>query len=204
MNISFDVKNVQLPNKPDDTIKKEINFFKLHVEKDYRYISDFEIYPDDNCIMCYTEDNEIELTYKDNTISDIECYNQEKITQDLYNLIDERKTISENLIMFNDYFDIYVGLVSGKEDVYKNVFNFPSMNREEKFFHVAMLERLLDKQKVLYTRLSLSDDPEAKKMKQNILDSAQLMGLSSDVDMNVIFNNMTKMLGIMRNQIDKN
>jgi hypothetical protein len=114
MNISFDVKNVQLPNKPDDTIKKEINFFKLHVEKDYRYISDFEIYLDDNCIMCYTEDNEIELTYKDNTISDIECYNQEKITQDLYNLIDERKTISENLIMFNDYF--YENDETNKED----------------------------------------------------------------------------------------
>ena len=31
-----------------------------------------------------------------------------------------------------------------------------------------------------------------------------MMGLSSDVDMNVIFNNMTKMLGVMRNQIDKN
>ena len=104
MNISFDVKNVHSPNKPDDIIKKEINYFKLHVEKDYRYISDFEIYPDDNSIMCYTEDNEIELTYKDNTITDIECYNQQKITQDLYNLIDEKKTISENLIMFNDYF----------------------------------------------------------------------------------------------------
>ena len=61
MNISFDVKNVQSSNKPDDTIKKEINYFKLHVEKDSRYISDFEIFPDDNCIMCYTEDNEIEL-----------------------------------------------------------------------------------------------------------------------------------------------
>ena len=55
-----------------------------------------------------------------------------------------------------------------QEDVYKNVFNFPSMNREEKFFHVAMLERLLDKQKVLYARLSLSDDPEAKEVKRRI------------------------------------
>jgi len=104
MNISFDVKNVHSPIKIDDVIKKEINYFKLHVEKDYRYISDFELYPDDNCIMCYTEEHEIELTYNSNTIIDIECYNQVKITTDLYNLIDERKTISENLIMFNDYF----------------------------------------------------------------------------------------------------
>ena len=53
-----------------------------------------------------------------------------------------------------------------QEDVYRNVFSFPSMNNEEKSFHISMLEKLLDKQKVLYARLSLSDDPEAKQMKE--------------------------------------
>ena len=90
-----------------------------------------------------------------------------------------------------------------QEDVYHNVFKFPTMNKEEKLFHVGLLEKLIEKQKILYTRLSLSDDPEAKMMKQNIIDSAQMMGLSSDVDMNVIFSNMTKMLDVMRKQIDK-
>ena len=89
-----------------------------------------------------------------------------------------------------------------QEDVYKNVFNFPSMNREEKLFHVAMLERLLDKQKVLYARLSLSDDPEAKEVKRRIVESANMMGMPPDVDMNVIFGNMSKMLDIMKQQID--
>ena len=55
-----------------------------------------------------------------------------------------------------------------QEDVYRNVFKFPSMNNEEKLFHVSMLERLVDKQKILYTRLSLSDDPEAKQMKEKL------------------------------------
>ena len=36
-----------------------------------------------------------------------------------------------------------------------------------------MLEKLLDKQKILYARLSLSDDPEAKVMKERIVDSAR-------------------------------
>lgn len=90
-----------------------------------------------------------------------------------------------------------------QEDVYRNVFKFPSMNREEKLFHVQMLERLLDKQKVLYTRLSLSDDPEAKKMKDKILESAVMMGLPKGTDMSVIFNNMSEMLNVMKNQIDK-
>ena len=90
-----------------------------------------------------------------------------------------------------------------QEDVYRNVFNFPTMNREEKLFHVGLLEKLIEKQKILYARLSLSDDPEAKLMKKNIVDSAQMMGLSSEVDMNVVFSNMSKMLDVMRSQIDK-
>jgi len=90
-----------------------------------------------------------------------------------------------------------------QEDVYRNVFKFPSMNKEEKKFHVAMLERLLEKQKVLYARLSLSDDPEAKQMKERIVDSAQMMGLPPNVDMQTIFTNMSKMLEVMKEKIDE-
>ena len=90
-----------------------------------------------------------------------------------------------------------------QEDIYKNVFKFPTMTREGKLEHVQILEKLLDKQKVLYTRLSLSDDPEAIQMKERIAESASMMGLPSNVDMNVIFNNMSAMLDVMKQQIDK-
>ena len=90
-----------------------------------------------------------------------------------------------------------------QEEVYSNVFKFPAMTKEEKLEHVELLERLIDKQKVLYTRLSLSDDPEAQDMKKKILRSASLMGLPSGVDMSIILNNMSKMLEAMKQQIDK-
>jgi uncharacterized protein HemX len=77
------------------------------------------------------------------------------------------------------------------------------MSKEEKLKHVNILERLLEKQKVLYTRLSLSDDPEAIQMKERITESASMMGLPPNVDMNVIFNNMSQMLDVMKQQIDK-
>tara|TARA_B100000902_G_scaffold264705_1_gene250816 strand:- start:34 stop:369 length:336 start_codon:yes stop_codon:yes gene_type:complete len=89
-----------------------------------------------------------------------------------------------------------------QENVYLNVFTFAAMNKEKKLEHVKMLEKLLDKQKILYARLSLSDDPEAKEMKNRILESANAMGLPPDVDMSVIFGNMSKMIDIMKNQID--
>ena len=91
-----------------------------------------------------------------------------------------------------------------QEDVYTNVFKFSSMNKEEKLFHVGLLEKLIEKQKILYTRLSLSDDPDAKMMKDNIVDSAKMMGLPDGTDMNVVFSNMTKMLDVMRKSIDSN
>jgi hypothetical protein len=90
-----------------------------------------------------------------------------------------------------------------QEEVYRNVFTFPTMTKEDKLKHVELLERLLDKQKVLFTRLSLSDDPEAIEMKERVLQSASMMGLPPNVDMNVILNNMSQMLEVMKKQIDK-
>jgi len=90
-----------------------------------------------------------------------------------------------------------------QEEIYSNVFKFPTMSREDKLEHINILERLLDKQKVLYTRLSLSDDPEAKEMKKRISESAVVMGLPENVDMNVFFRDMTEMVKKMKEQIDK-
>ena len=90
-----------------------------------------------------------------------------------------------------------------QDSVYLNIFTFTAMSKEKKLKHIEMLEELLDKQKILYTRLSLSDDPEAKEMKERILDSAKTMGLPPDVDMNVVFGNMSKMIIVMKDQIDK-
>ena len=90
-----------------------------------------------------------------------------------------------------------------QEEIYKNVFKFPTMSKEDKIHHVDLLEKLLNKQRVLYTRLCLSDDPEAVSMKKRITESAAMMGLPPNVDMNIIFSNMSKMLEVMKEQIDK-
>jgi len=90
-----------------------------------------------------------------------------------------------------------------QEEIYGSIFTFHAMSKDDKINHVNLLERLLHKQQILYTRLSLSDDPEAQEMKNRIAESASLMGLPPNVDMNVIFNNMSKMLEAMRQRIDE-
>ena len=90
-----------------------------------------------------------------------------------------------------------------QEEVYDNVFKFPTMSREDQQYHVELIEKLLDKQKIMYTRLSLSDDPMAKKMKENIMKGATDMGLPPNVDMNLVFDDIHKMVDVMKKAIDE-
>jgi uncharacterized protein HemX len=89
-----------------------------------------------------------------------------------------------------------------QEEVYVNVFRFPYMTLEDQKNHIDLLEKLVEKQKVLYARLSLSNDPEAKKMQEKIRESASTMGIPSNVDISVLFNQMTQTLTVMKKQID--
>ena len=89
-----------------------------------------------------------------------------------------------------------------QDEVYQNVFAFPSMSFEDKKKHIVLLQRLLEKQRILYTRLSLSDDPEAVQMKENIVQSAVMMGMPPNIDMSVIFANMEKMISTLKKQLD--
>ena len=89
-----------------------------------------------------------------------------------------------------------------QEEIYGNVMQFTFMNNEDKSRHILILEKLIEKQKIMYTRLSLSDDPEAKKMLDEIVKSAAMMGLPQNVDMNIVWKQMTDMVGMMKQQLD--
>jgi hypothetical protein len=78
------------------------------------------------------------------------------------------------------------------------------MTKEDQLYHVDILNRLLEKQQILYARVSLSDDPEAQQMKEHILESASMMGIPNSVDMSQVFNQMSQMVETLKAQIDKN
>jgi hypothetical protein len=62
---------------------------------------------------------------------------------------------------------------------------------------------LLEKQRIMYTRLSLSDDPQAVEMKENLRKSVAIMGFPPDTDMNLLFNSMNKTIESLKQFIDK-
>ena len=89
-----------------------------------------------------------------------------------------------------------------QEEIYSSVMNFPYMSAADKTEHINLLSELVEKQKVMYDRLSLSDDHDAEIMKQEMTKSAEMMGLPKGVDMSVIFNQMSDMIELMKKQFD--
>jgi len=87
--------------------------------------------------------------------------------------------------------------------IYGSILSFGSMAREDKLEHIDKLTLLLEKQRVMYTRLSLSDDPQAVEMKENLKKSVAIMGFPPDTDMNLLFSSMSKTIESLKQFLDK-
>ena len=85
-----------------------------------------------------------------------------------------------------------------QQQIMEDTFKAPMMSKEEKKDHVELMRTFLEKQKNLYFRLSLSDDPEALEMKQRIQDAAEFLGFEGN-NVNELFSEMEETL----NRLDK-
>ena len=89
-----------------------------------------------------------------------------------------------------------------QEKIYGSLFGFGMMPKEEKLEHIEILKVLLEKQRVMYTRLSLSDDPKAVEMKENLRKSVAMMGFPPETDLNLLFDSMNKTIESLKDYID--
>ena len=89
-----------------------------------------------------------------------------------------------------------------QESIYNHAFTFDEMDREDQLEHIDDLTELLEKQRVMYTRLSLSEDPQAKIMKGELEKSVQLLGFPPGTDISVLFSGMSNTIEALKSQID--
>ena len=89
-----------------------------------------------------------------------------------------------------------------QKELYKVIEKFPYMSDEAKYIHIDTVKDLLDKQQIMWTRVSLSDDPEAIKMKESIRNGSKAMGFG-DADLNMIFHNMRNTLDQMQKSLKR-
>ena len=88
-----------------------------------------------------------------------------------------------------------------QQEVYGDAFKLMRMSSAERVEHVENLETLLEKQKIMYTRVSLSDDPQAIEMKKNLEKSVKLMGFPTGTDMSQLFDAMDKTIEKLKQSI---
>jgi hypothetical protein len=89
-----------------------------------------------------------------------------------------------------------------QKDLYNVIMQFPSMSDDAKWEHIETLKELLEKQQIMWTRVSYSEDPEAIDMKKKIQESAKQIGFGV-ADMNTIFGNMKNTLNLMQTQLKR-
>ena len=80
-----------------------------------------------------------------------------------------------------------------QRELYDVILKFPLMSAEAKVEHIDTVMELLERQQIMWTRLSLTDDPEAKKMRDYIISNSKQLGFGN-TDMGTIFSNMRKTL----------
>tara|TARA_B100000131_G_scaffold297629_1_gene316560 strand:+ start:329 stop:670 length:342 start_codon:yes stop_codon:yes gene_type:complete len=90
-----------------------------------------------------------------------------------------------------------------QQKIMKDAMKFPHLNLDDQYEHIEDLEDLLEKQRLMYTRISLSDDPEAKEMKKNILGSIDLMGLKQPQDPDTLFKMMQQTISQLRKMVEQ-
>ena len=86
--------------------------------------------------------------------------------------------------------------------IYRNAMKFGTFSREDKVEHIEKLTELLERQKVMYTRISLSDDKEAIDLKNHLQISVELMGFPEGTDMLLLFSGMSNTIENMKSQLD--
>ena len=77
-----------------------------------------------------------------------------------------------------------------QSQLFADVMNMPFLDREGKKEHLDRMKEFLEKQKLFIFRLSLSDDPEAVEMKDKIMESARMLGLKDNQNINEFFDIM--------------
>ncbi len=74
-------------------------------------------------------------------------------------------------------------------------------DRKQQYFEA--LERLIEKQKVFYARIELSDDPEAKSVKETMKQGIVMLGATPDTPMQSMFDELLEKISIMRDKLEK-
>ena len=79
----------------------------------------------------------------------------------------------------------------------------PMMKPEQKKDHLVTLKTFLEKQKLFFFRISLSNDKEALEMKQRLIDATKMFGVDNEMEnMDAFFEKLNETIDEIEASID--
>jgi hypothetical protein len=80
---------------------------------------------------------------------------------------------------------------------------FPVLSLEKKIEYCNMLEQLIEKQKIFYTRICLSDDPEAIEVAENMKTATvTMLGLDPGKNVSTVFDDILERVRVMKQTLE--
>jgi len=89
-----------------------------------------------------------------------------------------------------------------QKELFESVMSLPFVGEDGKREQLDLMRKFLEKQKLFIFRMSLSDDPDAVRMKEKILESAQLFGLKRGQGINEFFRVMESQIDYLEKTLD--
>jgi hypothetical protein len=88
-----------------------------------------------------------------------------------------------------------------QSEVFSGVFNYTDFDDDDKREHIEKMEELIEAQKLMYTRMSLSDDPAAIERREQIEKFVAVMGFEG-TDVYAVFSEMHRYLEQAKKELD--
>jgi len=89
-----------------------------------------------------------------------------------------------------------------QKEIYLASARYMIMNQEERIDHIDLMQKLLDKQRILHARLKLCDDPQANEMLAKMRATASSLGIDERVTFEELFDNMERIIKSMRRSVE--
>ena len=88
-----------------------------------------------------------------------------------------------------------------QEYCFRCAMNLSLLNAEAKIEYFDALGKLIEKQKVFYTRINLSDDPEAKSVAESMKQAVVLLGGNPNLSVNDMFDDLLQKVEYFKGQL---
>ena len=84
---------------------------------------------------------------------------------------------------------------------FKYAMSFPVLNNNRRMEYLEVLMSLLEKQEIMYARMSLSDDEDARTVVDNMRNAVVMLGGNPDLTVNEMFNDLRRKVNAMMDKL---